>query len=269
VVVASPAKGTIVYQSYRTTGVPAWIDRCMATVRDWATLQGHAYRFYDDAFLDRAPAWFREKSEHLCPVTDLARLVVARELLAEGWERVVWIDADMLVFDPARFDIAVPDVFAFSHEAWVQADNDGQVQCRERVNNAAMVFHRDNVHLEFFIDAALRSGRSLPVIGKLDIGTRFLSQLFRLIPFMLLGRVGTFSPLLMQEIAAGTQACPGLTAFAARLKIPLACANLCASLGSTTGPQAGDTQALYHDVIDRCLRERGAFVNRLRTAHRP
>jgi hypothetical protein len=94
---------TIVYQSYRTQQVPPWITTCMGTVRAWADQQGFDYRFYDDGFFEYAPQWFRDKAQHgICPVTDLARLVVARELLAQGYERTVWVDADLLVFAPEQ-----------------------------------------------------------------------------------------------------------------------------------------------------------------------
>lgn len=43
---------TVVYQSYKTTGVPQWIERCMDTVKKWASKQGYDYRFYDDEVLN-------------------------------------------------------------------------------------------------------------------------------------------------------------------------------------------------------------------------
>ena len=52
---------TIVYQSYRTTDVPAWVQTCLHSARDWAASRGFEYRFFDDRFFDYCPPWYREK----------------------------------------------------------------------------------------------------------------------------------------------------------------------------------------------------------------
>jgi hypothetical protein len=48
------APRTVVYQSYRTRDVPAWIATCMHTVRAWAASRGFDYRFIDGRLFDRA-----------------------------------------------------------------------------------------------------------------------------------------------------------------------------------------------------------------------
>jgi len=96
----TPSMKTVVYQSYRTRDVAPWLATCQASVRDWAARAGHDYRHYGDELFDRVPDWYRAKAGSLVlPVSDLARLVLARELLAEGYDRTVWVDADLLVFD--------------------------------------------------------------------------------------------------------------------------------------------------------------------------
>ena len=255
---------TIVYQSYRTQKVPAWISACMGTVRAWADQQGFDYRFYDDGFFEYAPPWFRDKAQHgICPVTDLARLVVARELLAQGYQRTVWVDADLLVFAPEQLRLDRTQDFMFCHELWVWADAAGALQLMHRVNNSITVFCAGNTHLDFFIDACLRIGRHQPQIGKLVVGTRFLSGLRSVLPYPLLENVGMVSPAMMQEIALG-QATPHLRRYAQALLAPLACANLCGSLHGRqlSGVFSGD--ALYEKVIDTLLASRGAVVNALR-----
>src|SRR5262245_33138351 len=79
---------TVVCQSYRPSYVPVWIELCMATVRSWASSQGFDYRFIDDELFEYAPQWYRRKvSDDILLMSDLARLVVARRLLGEGYRR--------------------------------------------------------------------------------------------------------------------------------------------------------------------------------------
>ena len=65
---------TIVFQSYRTHDVRAWIERCLASVREWARGAGHAYAFLDDRLFDYLlPPWYSAAvDERLLPRTNLA-----------------------------------------------------------------------------------------------------------------------------------------------------------------------------------------------------
>lgn len=256
---------TIVYQSYRTQQVPAWITHCMGTVRAWAAQQGFDYRFYDDAFLDYAPQWFRDKSQQsICPVTDLSRLVVARELLAQGYQRSVWVDADMLVFAPEQLRVDHVQDFSFCHELWVWVDAARALQLVHRVNNAITVFCAGNVQLDFFIDACLRIGRNKARVGKLDVGTKFLSGLRAVMPFPLLENVGMLSPRMLQEITGGEPM--HLRRYAQGLPVPLACVNLCGSMQGQPLQGVFCDDTLYAQVIGTLLSSRGEVVNSLRPA---
>ena len=220
---------TVVYQSFRTQHVPAWVTACMATVKAWAAAQGYDYRFYDDGFFTRAPDWFRQKAQHqVCPVTDLARLVVAKELMAKGYQRTIWVDADMLVFDPDALQVAPEQGFLLCHEVWLYADPSGAPRVNHRVNNSVAAFCSGSVHLDFFIDAALRIGHQRPAIGKLDVGTNFFSPLRQILPFALLENVGMLSPAFMAEIAADRPA--RVVDYVRAVQAPLASVNLCGSL---------------------------------------
>ncbi|MBI5279049.1 MAG: hypothetical protein HY854_21620 [Burkholderiales bacterium] len=250
------AGGTVIYQSYRTESVPGWITTCMQTVRDWAAAKGFEYRFIDDTLFDRVPQWLRDKAAgEICPQADIARLVVARELLKEGFERTVWVDADMLVFAPEHIGVGITAGFACSPEAWVKPAPDGRPHLIKRVNNSMLAFHHRNVHLEFLLDACLRLARARPKIGKLDLGTVPLTRLYETFPFPLLKGVGMFSPAVMRDIAQGTG--PFLDFYAKQLHAPIGCANLCASLEGEVGT------AHYDKVIELCLATRGGIVNDL------
>jgi hypothetical protein len=251
---------TVVYQSFRTERVPGWITTCMATVRSWAEASGFEYQFIDDSFFDLAPAWFRERcAGEICPVTDLARLVMARDLLASGYERTVWVDADMLVFAPQALGVASSESFAFCYEVWAYRDDANELQFNRTANNSITVFSKGNAQLDFFIDAALRIGARQPRVHKLAIGSRFLTGFVQLVPTPLLTNVGMFSPVLMNDIAGDEVLLP---AYGEQLPAPLACANLCGSLVGQAMHGSTADDAVYRKVVDKCLSTKGDVVNR-------
>lgn len=254
---------TIVYQSYRTTHVPEWIKTCMQTVKTWADLNAFDYQVYDDSFFEYAPEWFRNKANHeICPVTDLARLVVARELLSQKYDRTIWVDADMLIFDPEKFIITTEKDFQFCHEIWLLTDSEGKRRIEHHVNNSITIFCKNNIHLDFFIDACHRIGRTKASIGKLDVGTIFLSRLRNILPFPLLENVGILSPTLMKEIVLNEPIV--LVEYVNQLSAPLACVNLCASLSGQNVQGVTASHSLYSGVIEILLSGRGDAINAIR-----
>src|SRR5687768_12761993 len=136
---SSRATKTIVYQSFRATDVPSWVEACLASARAWAEARGFAYRFIDDRFFESCPAWYREKvRDNVLLMSDLARIVLARELHREGFDRTVWVDADILIFAPDAFDVHAGDAdqpYAFCDELWVSFEQ-GKFVGRRKVNNA-------------------------------------------------------------------------------------------------------------------------------------
>jgi hypothetical protein len=252
---------TIVYQSFRTSNVPGWITACMQSVRSWAATRGFDYRFADDSFLELAPAWYRERcGDEICPVTDLARLVMARQLLQAGYERTVWADADMLVFAPESLGVDVDRGFAFCLEVWATVDEEGVFHASERVNNSMLVFTRNQPYLDFLIDAAVRIASSKASVSRVAISTEFLSGLAHLLPLPMIANAGIFSPVLMRDIASGEERI--LPSYAAKLPAPLAAANLCNSLAGKLSEGHVATVSDYEAVIEKCLRTRGEVVNR-------
>lgn len=257
----TPAK-TVVFQSYRTHDVPDWIARCLASVKQWALGQGHDYHFADDAFLALAPDWYRAKAgAGICPVADLARLLLARQLLSRGYDLAIWIDADVLVFNPDAFELVLPQGFAFTHEIWVYAGPTGAPVVEHNVNNSLTLFARQNMHLDFFIDACLRIARDRAQLGKCAVGTNFLTSLRRILPFPLVQVAATLSPPLLREIATG-DGTDFLALHGRELTRDAACANLCASLVQTAG--AGIDARTCGQAIERLLASRGEILNRYR-----
>ncbi len=249
------AMKTVVYQSYRTTEVPVWIERCLASVRQWAAAQGFEYRFCDDHFFQYAPAWYRNRvQDNILLVADLARLALAKELLEESCERAIWVDADVLVFAPERLRIEVDEGFAFCRELWLApSPQPGQLAGTLRVNNAVSVFVKGNRLLDFYIDACERIVRSAQgELNVLSVGTRFLTDLHRHLSFPLIEQVGLFSPVLMRILTDGHVA-QAIRLYRQTAGSPIHAANLCASFRNTQADGVDMTDALYSRAIDNLL----------------
>jgi hypothetical protein len=238
---------TVVYQSYKPDGGPAWIRRCLDTVRGWALSRGFDYEFIGDEIFDRVPGWYRDRAANRIPViTDLGRLLLARDFLTQGYERTIWLDADVLVFDPDGLDIAVTEEYAFGAELWVQKGTTGKWQIHRNVHNAISVFTAGNSFLDFYIHAC----RS--VVGRLEggtppqiVGPKLLTTLHNIIGFPLIAEVGMLSPPVLRDIAAGSG--PAFDLLKEHTPGSLAAANLCSSLVGT----ARDGVAVTDELVDR------------------
>jgi hypothetical protein len=244
---------TVVYQSFRTVNVPLWITRCMQTVQRWAGSQGFDYRFIDDALFGYAPEWYREKVSHdILLVSDLARLVLARDLLREGYGRTIWVDADVVIFDTEQLAIDVADGFAFCRELWFFPAGNGQTKCQMRVNNAVTVFVEPTEFLDFYIRACELIVRNNHQLSKLSVGTRFLTAMHQVMPFRLINHVGLFSPALMAQLVRGVE--PVLELFRRVGGSPIYAANLCGSFRNTTFHGVLMDDSVYNAVVDNLLR---------------
>ena len=246
---------TVVYQSFRTTDVPPWIGRCLGSVDEWARRKGWDYRFVDDAIFDLVPDWYLEKAAGCLPIaTDLGRLELARRLLGEGYRRAVWLDADVLIFDPDNFHVETTSEFAFGREVWVQHDKAGRLKVFRNVHNAVSVFVEGNSFLDFYIHSCLsivgrHDGGMVPQI----VGTKFLTALHNMIGFPLIDAVAMFSPVVLEDIVGGGG--PAIELHRRTLGAPVCAANLCASLAAGS---AGNSHA---DACDALLETRGEIVN--------
>lgn len=220
---------TIILQSYRNNGIPAWLQRCMQTVRHWAKANGYHYTFVDDALFDHVPSRFRAPAPlSLLPLTDLARLGLLREKLASGYARAVWVDADVVIFRPHDFHIPTPSGAMLCHEIWTQRDGQGEIHHTRNINNAVMVFDRGHPLLDFLHHAAIELFSHLGPerIHATTIGTDFLTRLGRIYPIRLLTQVACLSPLLVHAVSTGEPSAL-LQEHAARFGHPFHAANLC------------------------------------------
>lgn len=253
---------TVVYQSFRTVDVPPWVERCMGTVRDWARLKGFDYSFFGDEIFDRVPDWYREKARgRMWLMTDLGRLELARELIESGYDRTIWVDADIVVFDAERFEIDVTEEYAFCLEVWIHDVKQNEVSFETNINNAVTVFVKNNSFLEFYIHACKDIVRHKKgEFDGLEVSTRFLTDLRKTLFFPVLTTVGLFSPIVSSEIAKGGG--PITEYYINKMGAPIRAANLGTSWVNKPYKGVLMNNAMYASVIDRLVETRGDVVNR-------
>lgn len=258
---------TIVYQSFRTSEVPAWIESCMGSVRAWAAQRGYSYRFWDDSFFDFIPPELCGRAaRHRCLMADFARVAAARKLLAEGWDRTIWVDADVLVFDPGNFEIDLATGYAFCREIWLHRTVLGHPQFELKVNNAVAVFCQGERLTDFYLDAAEIVLRGAHELTPFSIGVDWLSGLKRVVDFPLLTSVGMFGPEMSYRYLQddGRFLRPYLRYQSSRV----AAANLCLSgVGQAyrfpgTGRAWKLTDGVIQGMVDFLMSDHGASLNR-------
>jgi hypothetical protein len=226
---------TIVIQSH-ASDPPAWLRQCLDSVAGWAAGAGFAHRVAGDEFLARVPADLRARAHGRTQVVaDLARLLWAEALLADGWARVIWLDADVCVFAPDRLTAALgaPAGYLLGREAWVQPDTRGRPTVRRNVHNALLLVQPGNPFLAFYRYAAERvlARHDGPPVPQL-IGPKLLTALDNMIGLEASWAVGMASPLILRDLAAGGG--PALDALAGATPEPPAALNLCASYAGRT-----------------------------------
>ena len=226
---------TLVIQSH-TSPLPApWYQRCIDSVRSWASRYGYEYRWVGDELFDRLPAELRAKViEQPVVASDLARLILLEEVLSEGVSRAVWVDADVLVLDSDRLELPEADAL-FGREVWVQAAGNGKLKVYRKVHNAFMAFKADEPVLPFYRMSAERILRrydaaSGPMVAQL-IGPKLITLLHNAIGFDVLEAAAMLSPLVARDVLAGSG--PALDRFLLESEKgspqPPAALNLCGS----------------------------------------
>lgn len=255
---------TIVYQSCRPANVPGWMAEAISSVQNWSRLRGFEYRFFGDEIFDLVPDWYQQKAGAYKQIsTDYARLVIARNLLNEGYDRVIWADADVLVFNPEGLDIELSSGCAFGREVWVQLDGKGKLKAYKNVHNAFCCFCKDSTFLDFYAEACLRIiGRSNGRLPPQIVGPKLLTALHNIVGFPLIEQVGMISPLVANDIAAG--ASQAVMKLSTELRVPLAAANLSASLVGQTGGKNQVSDAIMERACRKLIKTKGSVLNDLR-----
>lgn len=252
---SGPSSGpTLVVQSTRPDP-PAWLARCLESVRDWARECGFAHECLGDELFDPLPAWVRAKTaDRPTTASDLARLLLLEDRLAAGWAAVVWLDADVLVVDPAGLGAAL-DLSAgylLGRETWVQADDRGRPRARRGVHNAILAAAPGNPFLPFYREAATRilARHDGPMVPQL-VGPKLLTALDNMIGLPATWAVNMASPLVLRDLAAGGG--PALDLLHRSSGAPPAALNLCQSYVGRESDGVAVSEDLLEAVVERLL----------------
>ena len=221
----------LVLQSH-THPLPAkWIASCLKSVKAWADLNTFDYLFLGDELFDYIPNRLLEKTQSQRVIaTDLARLRALQFYLKQGYDTVIWCDADFLIFTPSRFKLTL-DKYAVGREVWIQNNikNPQKLTAHIKVHNAFMMYRQGNAFLDFYADTAerlltLNQGPMPPQF----IGPKLLTAIHNVAQCPVQESAGMLSPLVIKDIANHDG--PALKLFQQKSPQPIYAANLCSSL---------------------------------------
>ncbi|MFW2438887.1 MAG: hypothetical protein ACN4GR_05890 [Arenicellales bacterium] len=219
---------TLVIQSHRLPLPHTWIENCLESVRCWCELNAFEYRFMCDELFDCVPEDIITKTLHQRVIaSDLARLIRIQEAIKNGYERVIWLDADFLIFDAIRF--VLPDEFcAVGREVWIQQDKHGRLKAYKKVHNAFLMFCKGNSLLNFYADTAERLlEKNNGAIPAQFIGPKLLTAIHNVAILPVMETAGMLSPMVVRDMLQGQG--PALDLFIRHSAQAIAAANLCIS----------------------------------------
>lgn len=241
---------TLVLQSHRDPLPFHWLQACLESVQCWAEQRQYDYRFIgDELFAPLADAELEKTADQRVIATDLARLLQLQQYLDAGYRAVVWCDADMLIFDPARFTLS-STAYALGREVWVQPVRGKGLKSYVRVHNAFLMFRQGNSFLPFYLETArrlltLNTGRMPPQF----IGPKLLSALHNVCQCPVQENAGMLSPLVIKGLLQGDETGPAL--MRRRSSVPIAAANLCSSSVERGDLSDADMDALISLLLEQ------------------
>jgi hypothetical protein len=199
---------TIVFQTFRNHTVPNWIQRCLDSVQKWARRHGHDYSLVGDEFFDLCGReYLSHGKKNPRAITNLARLIATRQHLDAGYRRVIWMDADIFVFDPENlvFDFPAASLitgYAFGREVWIRDDTSGAIYAKPPVpHNAATYFTQDAVDLEILTELIRHIDAKREIVSNFQVGVGLLRGLQYSLMFPTFSHVGVFSPTVVRALA--------------------------------------------------------------------
>jgi hypothetical protein len=255
---------TIVIQSFRNHTIPTWIQRCLDSVQKWARLKEYDYSLAGDEFYDLCGSEYLTRgSKNPQAITNLARLVATRQRLDAGYQQVIWMDADIFVFDPAKlaFDFSAETLttgYAFGREVWLSRDLSGVIHVTSPIaHNAATFFTRNALDLDMLITLIRHIDARRQIVSNYQVGVNLLRGLQYSLMFPTFSHVGMFSPILLRALAERDEK---ILQFYGRANRYHACAaNLCLSL------QDEVTEDVLWRAMDHLEARAGDAINRYAT----
>jgi hypothetical protein len=243
---------TLVIQSHRSPLPFPWLEQCLASVRNWCELNQYEYRFLNDELYDRLSADMQKKlTDQKIIASDLARLIVLQNALSKGYETVLWLDADFLIFDPANF-VLPNESYAVGREVWVQDDKRGKLKVYNKVHNAFLMFRRANPFLGFYAETAERLLRqNHGGMPPQFIGPKLLTALHNVAQLPVMEAAGMLSPLVIQDIVQGGG--EALQLFVKYSPCPVAGVNLCTSSRDRGEVTCAEMERLIDVLIEKSV----------------
>jgi hypothetical protein len=221
-------------------------------VRQWSEVQGYEYRFMGDELFELVPDPVYKKTQgQMVIASDLARLMAVRDALEQGYETVMWLDADFLIFNPDAFAV-LEEPYAVGREVWVQEDEGGRLKVYKKVHNAFLLFRQGNSFLDFYVETAgrmlsLNKGTMPPQF----IGPKLLTALHNVAVLPVMEAAGMLSPLVIKDII--TDGGEALDKFTENSPRPIAGANLCISSREREDVSCDDMERVIRVLQDRTL----------------
>ena len=243
---------TLVLQSHRNKLPFAWLQRCLDSVAGWALANGYDYRYLGDEIFDPLGLDLLDRIGAQRVIgSDLARLIGLQQGLAEGYDCVVWCDADFLIFDASRFVLPLTG-FALGREVWIQLDQGQRLRAFVKVHNAILMFRSGDSFLDFYRDSAerllrLNQGRMPPQF----IGPKLLTALHNIVQCPVMESAAMLSPMVMRDRLAGEGA--ALDLFRQKSALAPAGVNLSSSLTEREGLSDADMNCLIDLLLEEGL----------------
>ena len=165
-----------------------------------------------------------------------------------GLDRVIWLDADVFVFDPGLITIDPAIDFAVGRQIWVQPGKDGDLRTYRQVHNAILVINRSTPVLDFLIQTVLRLARRHDGAASPQfLGPKLLTALHNIVGFSIVESVGMASPLVLGDMAAGGGR--ALSLLTSATDSPLGAINLCSSYRNETVDGIRCDDGLFEQAI--------------------
>lgn len=230
----------------------------MESVQNWCKQNQYKYKLLDDslfALID--PKLVEKAGSQKVIATDLARLYAIKEEL-KSFERLIWLDADFLIFAPNEFNLPkpaeLPEGYMLGREIWIQADAERpqKLKAYTKVHNAFLLFDRGNSFLEFYLQHAERllnqcQGPMPPQF----IGPKLLTALHNVIQCPVFEPAGMLSPMVIDDLLSKNGQCCAVNLMKKRSTQPIAGANLCRSLVGIKHRSNKEMDTLVKGLIEK------------------
>lgn len=246
---------TVIIQSFRTHDIPAWIARCLASVKAWAHASGHDHWMTDDSCFRLCGADYLSKvGDNKRSITNLARLELIKLAHAQGYERAIWMDADIFVFDPESLRFDLTEGCAFVGETWVWHNPPRLWTIDASVNNSVVLAMDREPDIDFIIQTTRYVARHKPITSNYQVGGDIVKGLRRILRYRTLDNVGMFSQFVVHALATGRE---DILDMQARHGTSVHAANLCAS--EHHAPQVPEATVMR--AMDLLETTRGGVIN--------